>query len=57
MSYYNPPAELVCTNSNCESAGATKEFEVERDPSTGAERLRHEDERFCQDCGHEMDVL
>jgi hypothetical protein len=45
------------TRVHCESAEATKEFKVDSDPTTGAERLRHEDERFCQDCGHEMDAV
>jgi hypothetical protein len=48
-------AVYKCVNSACESKGCTRDLDVVIEYDTGAQYLRHEDERYCPDCLHPME--
>jgi hypothetical protein len=52
---YLHTAYFCCTNSACDSWRRTVEVDIVDEPDTGAKYLRCDDDRFCQDCGHEME--
>jgi hypothetical protein len=52
---YVGTAYYRCTNSACGSWHITQDVDVIEESDTGAKYLRYEQDRYCQDCGHEME--